>query len=121
MINNFTKKGFVQKIIIILIFLTIFNFLYPNIPTFAADDEEESIKGGVLLTPIIDLITALCEGVISLCQKNVLGMGESSIHVNSEDIGWGIGAAIGGAIGIIGGAAAVIAAPFTAQKNPKRI
>ena len=37
MINNFTKKGIVQKIIVILIFLTIFNFLYPYMPVYSAE------------------------------------------------------------------------------------
>ncbi len=135
MVNNFTKKKLVRKIIIILTFLTIFNFIYPYMPVIADDDsknlteQDEEIPGGVLLTPITSLITSLCEGVISVCQQNILGMGASSIHVTSDEtnvllttlggaiIGAGLGAlliasgpvgwvAIGGAtIGIAGGAA----------------
>lgn len=109
MINNFTKKGIVQKIIVILIFLIIFNFLYPYMPVFAAEtiaDQDEEIPGGVLLTPVTSLITSLCEGVIAVCQQYLLGMGASSIHVTSEEgnyilnilggIGVGAGAVITG-------------------------
>ena len=74
--NNFTKKGYVRKIIIVLIFLTIFNFLHPNITIVqAADPIEEqngSIPGGILLSPVISLITGLCDGVMSLIHKFIL-------------------------------------------------
>ena len=114
MINNFTKKGIVQKIIVILIFLTIFNFMYPYMPVFAATtiiEQDEKIPGGVLLTPILNLITSLCEGVIAICQKYLLGMGASSIHVTSDEIsllgsfftGGGIGAGAAIIIGLVSG------------------
>ena len=74
--NNFTKKGFVRKIIIVLIFLTIFNFLHPNITIVQAADsiekQNESVPGGILLSPVISLITGLCDGVISLIHEFVL-------------------------------------------------
>ena len=108
MINQFTKNKFVQKIIIVLIFLTVFNFIYPSITVFAANDDE--VRGGPLLSPILDLLAALAEGGVSIIQKNILGMGDSSIYIDTGEVGWGIGAAIGGIIGLAGG---LIAAPFT--------
>lgn len=74
--NNFTKKGFVRKIIIVLIFLTIFNFLHPNIVTVQAADsiekQNEALPGGVLLSPVISLVTAIGDGVMSLLHRFIL-------------------------------------------------
>ena len=110
MINNFTKKGIVQKIIVILIFLTIFNFLYPYMPVYSADslaEQDEEIPGGVLLTPITSLITSLCEAVIAVCQKYLLGMGASTIHVTSDEVSTFWATVVGGIAGAAGGAIAV--------------
>lgn len=110
MINNFTKKGIVQKIIVILIFLTIFNFLYPYMPVYSADslaEQDEEIPGGVLLTPITSLITSLCEAVIAVCQKYLLGMGASTIHVTSEEVNSWWAGVVGAVSGAAGGAIAV--------------
>ncbi len=72
--NNFTKKGFVRKIIIVLIFLTIFNFLHPNIVVQADTIEKQnaSLPGGVLLSPVISLVTAIGDGVMSLLHRFIL-------------------------------------------------
>lgn len=74
--NNFTKKGFVRKIIIVLIFLTIFNFLHPNIQTVQAaesiEKQNESVPGGILLSPVLSLVTGLGDGVMSLLHRFIL-------------------------------------------------
>ena len=73
--NNFTKKGFVRKIIIVLIFLTIFNFLHPNIMTVEAatiEEQNEALPGGILLSPVLSLITGLGDGVMSLLHRFIL-------------------------------------------------
>lgn len=85
--NNFTKKGIVQKIIIVLIFLILFNFIYPQTPiVFAADSDDEEITGGVLLKPVIDFITAIGDGVIYIIQDQVLGMGTSLVHISKGEM-----------------------------------
>ena len=95
--NKFLERSMIQKIIIALIFLTVFNFVYPYIPAYGAD-ALESI-GGVLLEPLIKLITTMCEGVIWVVQSMVLGLPASNIHVEKEgSIGFWAGLAAGAAI-----------------------
>lgn len=115
--NQFTHTGIVQKIIIALIFLVIFNFVYPYIPvSFAADeDAEESLPGGILLEPLLGLISSLGEGVVWLMQKMALGMGTSSIRIDVADEG--MKTAIAATLGALatGGTVAIgwILSPFT--------
>lgn len=114
--NKFLERSMIQKIIIALIFLTVFNFVYPYIPAYGADALES--VGGVLLEPLIKLITTICEGVIWVIQSMVLGLPASNIHIekNGSTAFWA-GLAAGAAV-IVGlvlspltlGASAVIAA-----------
>ncbi len=95
--NKFLERSMIQKIIIALIFLTVFNFVYPYIPAYGADALES--VGGVLLEPLIKLITTMCEGVIWVVQSMVLGLPASNIHVEKEgSIGFWAGLAAGAAI-----------------------
>lgn len=95
--NKFLERSMIQKIIIALIFLTVFNFVYPYIPAYGADALES--VGGVLLEPLIKLITTICEGVIWVIQSMVLGLPASNIHVEKEgSIGFWAGLAAGAAI-----------------------
>lgn len=82
--NKFLERSMIQKIIIALIFLTVFNFVYPYIPAYGADALES--VGGVLLEPLIKLITTICEGVIWVIQSMVLGLPASNIHVEKEGL-----------------------------------
>lgn len=114
--NKFLERSMIQKIIIALIFLTVFNFVYPYIPAYGADALES--VGGVLLEPLIKLITTMCEGVIWVVQSMVLGLPASNIHIekNGSTAFWA-GLAAGAAV-VVGlvlspltlGASAVIAA-----------
>lgn len=114
--NKFLERSMIQKIIIALIFLTVFNFVYPYIPAYGADALES--VGGVLLEPLIKLITTICEGVIWVIQSMVLGLPASNIHIekNGSTAFWA-GLAAGAAV-VVGlvlspltlGASAVIAA-----------
>lgn len=97
--NKFLERSMIQKIIIALIFLTVFNFVYPYIPAYGADALES--VGGVLLEPLIKLITTICEGVIWVIQSMVLGLPASNIHVEKEGLKafWiGLAAGVAGAI-----------------------
>ena len=107
MINKFTEKGIVQKIIVVLIFLVVFNFVYPYVPAYGADALES--VGGVLLEPLINLITSLGEGIIWVIQSMLLGLPVSNIHITKE--GWTAvkaGLAVGAAV-ILG----LVLSPFT--------
>ena len=73
----FTKKGFIQKISIILLFLVIFNFTYPNI---AHADGEEDI-GGILLSPAVKLVTGISDAAIHLAQLIILRTGRNFLYI----------------------------------------
>ena len=107
MINKFTEKGIVQKIIVVLIFLVVFNFVYPYVPAYGADALES--VGGVLLEPLINLITSLGEGIIWVIQSMLLGLPASNIHITKEGLTavW-VGLAAGAAV-VVG----LILSPFT--------
>lgn len=111
--NQFTHTGIVQKIIIALIFLIIFNFVYPYIPvSFAADEEEpstEELLGGILLEPLISLVSSLGEGVIWIIQDSVLGMGTSNILIDNSNHSGLIGALAG--LATTGGLAILLGPP----------
>lgn len=107
MINKFTEKGIVQKIIVVLIFLVVFNFVYPYVPAYGADALES--VGGVLLEPLINLITSLGEGIIWVIQSMLLGLPVSNIHITKEGFTAVLaGLAVGSAV-ILG----LVLSPFT--------
>ena len=111
MINKFTEKGIVQKIIVVLIFLVVFNFVYPYVPAYGADALES--VGGVLLEPLINLITSLGEGIIWVIQSMLLGLPASNIHIQKQGATpWIIGGiAVLGAV-LLGGGPLLAAAAF---------
>lgn len=105
--NKFLERSIIQKIIIALIFLTVFNFVYPYIPAYGADALES--VGGVLLEPLIKLITTICEGVIWVVQSMILGLPASNIHIEKEgSTAFWVGLAAGAAV-VVG----AILSPFT--------
>lgn len=105
--NKFLERSMIQKIIIALIFLTVFNFVYPYIPAYGADALES--VGGVLLEPLIKLITTICEGVIWVVQSMVLGLPASNIHIEKEgSTAFWAGLAAGAAV-VVG----LVLSPFT--------
>ena len=119
--NKFTEKGIVRKIIIALVFLVVFNFVYPYIPSvvYAAEDtaQEESLSLGPLFEPLMSLISGLGEGVIWLIQDQILGLGASNYYIDVDNQNgwkdfWSAVGAIGGAV-VLGGAAVAITV-FTA-------
>lgn len=105
--NKFLERSIIQKIIIALIFLTVFNFVYPYIPAYGADALES--VGGVLIEPLIKLITTICEGVIWVVQSMILGLPASNIHIEKEgSTAFWVGLAAGAAV-VVG----AILSPFT--------
>lgn len=73
----FTKKSILQKIIIsILVILLLINFITPTYSNASAAD-----VGGVLLSPIIDLLCSIGDVVINLLQRCMMGdWGSSSVN-----------------------------------------
>ena len=68
-----------------------FNFIYPYIPAYAdtGSDNIEEAPGGVLLEPLLGLISSIGEGVIWVIQSQLLGMNTSNIHVTNDGNFWG--------------------------------
>ena len=101
--NSFTKNGLIQKIIIAIIFIILFNCIYPCIPVYADESgtgETQEAPGGVLFQPLMNLISGLGEGIVWLLQSQLLGMSTSNIFVTND------GDVIGSIIAAIGTAAA---------------
>ena len=81
--KNFNKKSILQKTIIaILIALLLSNFI---VPTYSHADASEF--GGVLISPIVDLICSLGDAVINLLQTCMTGN-----FASSEAINWSLSA-----------------------------
>ena len=125
-----TKKGFVNKLIIVLLAVLIFGTIIPTNASYAASDD----FGGKLLKPIVDLLLALGDLIMDLLHNVVYGMNTAILKIDLDNnlleflviaiavviaivavisIGWGVAvagakllAALGTKIGvtIIGGA-----------------
>lgn len=81
----FTKKNFLYKLIVcVCIFLVLINFASPQ-RSYAAS--EESGIGGVLITPICNLLLAIGDAIMNVIQKSIMG-GEATITVDNTDSAW---------------------------------
>lgn len=89
----FTNKSVIHKIIVVLIILLLFNFIVPN--HTRADDG----LGGALLTPILDFLVAIGDGIVWLLQNAMFGMNDSLIHISFAANWWEWLAVIGAALG----------------------
>lgn len=82
----FTEKRIIQKIIIAIIFVMMFNFIIPNI---SHADGEESGVNGVLFEPIKDFLVGIGDVCVWVMQKVVYGMDESFLDGWYEKYGIG--------------------------------
>lgn len=81
----FTKKNFLYKLIICLcIVLVLINFAGTS-NVYAKDDG--SGIGGILLSPICDLLAGLGDGVMNIIQKSIMGT-KAIIAVDNSDPSW---------------------------------
>lgn len=77
--KSFAKKGFLQKIIITIVaVLMLSNFI---VPTYSHAD-----WGGVLISPVVDLLCSIGDGVINLLQKCMTG------NFGSKDVNFSMSA-----------------------------
>ena len=108
----FTKKHIVLKIVIALVIVILFNFCAPTISNAGFAE----VIGGTLLTPIMTLLTVICDGILGIVQDMIMGVDVTLIRTTEnsglpEFLGFlaGAGVAIisvlsivlGGPIGII--------------------
>lgn len=100
----FTNKKVWSKIIVILIFLLLFQFVSVNY-TFATDDDVVLEVGGKLLSPILSLLVGLGDAVVDIMHKAIMGVDSAILKA---DLGSSIWEIIGNAfVWIIAAAVAV--------------
>ncbi len=101
----FTNKSIWSKIVIVLVMILLLQFCLSR-PVHA---EDEGV-GGKLLSPIVELVLALLDGIVDLLHSSVMGQSESLIRIDMSDSFWqkaltflvGIVAGIVAAVVIIG-------------------
>lgn len=77
----FQNKNLFKKLIIVLLFITIFSFCMPKVSR-AGD------LGGKLLNPIMSFFVALGDGTMTIIQKMVLQIDESAINIDTSSSFW---------------------------------
>lgn len=97
----FTNKSIWTKIIIVLIFILVFEFVVSK-PSLGAMDMLEF--GGKLVSPIVSFVISLGDGVMEIVHSSIMGTSEALLEANIGLDWWDIFSAVVGAI--IAGAAA---------------
>jgi len=82
----FTNKNIWTKIIIVLIFVILFEFIVAK-PTLASGALE---FGGKLLSPFLDLVVSLGDGVIGILHSSIMGADQSLISIDLSSHWWEI-------------------------------
>ena len=107
----FTNKKIFNKIAIILVIVMACSFIIPNnisrAETFQKDDEGN--PGGKMLSPIMDLLMFIGDGILGILQNNFLTTSDMFVQANSKEAStvnvWslliGLGAVIAIALGIV--------------------
>lgn len=85
--NFFTKNKFLYKLITCLCMVLIFiSFLKPS-KSYAAEEDDGSGIGGILLGPICDMVQGLGDGVMNIIQKSIMGT-QAVVPVDNSDPTW---------------------------------
>lgn len=83
----FTNKSIWTKIIIVLIFILVFEFVVSK-PSLGAMDMLEF--GGKLVSPIVSFVIALGDGVMEIVHSSITGTSEALLEANLNDSWWEI-------------------------------
>lgn len=70
--KGFTKKSNIQKTLITIVIMILFNFAIPQI-SFAAEDDDGWSIGGSLVRELVQLVDAVGDSVMGLLNKAMLG------------------------------------------------
>lgn len=105
--NIFLKNSWVQKLIIAIVIVLLFNFIYPHY-------SNGYWNGGTLIKPITQLVLFIGDTILGLLQYAIMGDHKVIVQMNDDfwDDFWGI-VAIGGLVVagfFTGGSAWVVAA-----------
>ena len=80
----FTNKNIWTKIIIVLIFILLFEFVVAK-PSLGADSDGDLVEfGGKLITPFVSLIVTLGDGVVELMHSSIMGTSESLLQADLD-------------------------------------
>ena len=74
--KKFTKKGILQKTIIVILMVLSFNFIVPAYSSAAINFS----VGGILANPLLDLLTTVVDAVESLLQAAMTGSMEKDAN-----------------------------------------
>lgn len=86
----FTNKSIWSKIIIVLIFVLVLEFIIAK-PTLGAEVTDNIVEGGgKLLTPVMSLVASLGDGLIGLAHNAILGVTETMAPIDTEADIWNI-------------------------------
>lgn len=97
----FTNKSIWSKIVIVLVMIILLQFCLSR-PVHA---EDEGV-GGTLLSPIVDLVLGLLDGIVDILHSSVMGQSESLIRIDMSDSFWQ--KALKVLVGIVAGVIAAI-------------
>lgn len=88
----FTNKSIWSKIIILLIFVLLFQFIVTK-PTLAGGAEvgEAVVEfGGKLMTPVLSLVVSIADAIMGLMHESIMGSDESILPIDIEASIWEI-------------------------------
>lgn len=106
----FTNKNLILKIVILLVFVILFNFCAPTVSR-----AEDGDVGGMLFEPVKDLLLTVGDAIINIVQRLVFGTETSLLKLEHKSDWVGdllptIAAGAVGIVGIVGIVGAVVAA-----------
>ena len=105
----FTNKSIWSKIIIVLIFVLVFEFIVAK-PTLGAEVTDNIVEGGgKLLTPVLSLVVSLGDSIVTIMQSAIMGVDESLLPVDVDASIWEIlGSILVVAVAVVAAIATVV-------------
>lgn len=83
------NKLLVKLIAGICLFFTLFNFVgATKVYATSATESESEGWGGVLIKPVIKLLTAIADGIIGFLNKNIEGQSTAFIKIEGKNSWW---------------------------------
>ena len=105
--RNLTKKGFLNKLIIVFLVIIVFNAVIPM-------NKSQATVGGVLLKPVNSLVLKLADGVVDLIHKVIFGSSTALLEYDINN-NWKILVVVGAVIiGILVAVAVATIMPIAA-------
>ncbi len=105
----FTNKSIWSKIIIVLIFVLVFEFIITK-PTLGSEVTDNIVEGGgKLLTPVLSLVVSLGDAIVTIMQSAIMGVDESIMPVDVDASIWEIlGSILVVAVAVVAAVATVV-------------